>query len=326
MEKNKRFEEIDILKSFGIILMVMGHIGFTNIFDYYIHSFHMPMFYIISGYLYKESNLDLSQYACKKAKSLLIPYIIFAIFHLVCFYIMALMLGNKINELPLVSIVWFNTDNMPISGALWFLTSLFFVDIFYYIISGIANKRLRYSIIIVISLMGCIIPYYTRLPWALDTAYMGVGLYAMGNGFKKYTQKIRRGKQLKIGIIALIIGSILTFINGYINVRQGRYSNIILYYVVAILMTYGLYVIAKQYSKYDNFFIKELKFIGKNSLVYVCLNQIVLLIPNKILTLVDNKVVLLGGKVSVLVCSLIILHILVLILNKKKLRWILGKI
>ena len=57
MKGSKRLEEIDILKSIGIILMVMGHIGFSGIFDHYIHSFHMPMFYIISGFLYKKQIL-----------------------------------------------------------------------------------------------------------------------------------------------------------------------------------------------------------------------------------------------------------------------------
>lgn len=53
MAEIKRLDEIDILKAIGIILMVMGHIGFGSIFDYWIHAFHMPMFYLISGFLYK---------------------------------------------------------------------------------------------------------------------------------------------------------------------------------------------------------------------------------------------------------------------------------
>lgn len=40
-----RAENIDVFLGFGIILMVMGHIGFGSIFDQFIHAFHMPMFF-----------------------------------------------------------------------------------------------------------------------------------------------------------------------------------------------------------------------------------------------------------------------------------------
>lgn len=36
----------------GIVLMVMGHIGFGKVFDILIHAFHMPMFFFVSGFLY----------------------------------------------------------------------------------------------------------------------------------------------------------------------------------------------------------------------------------------------------------------------------------
>ena len=36
----------------GIVLMVMGHIGFGKVFDILIHAFHMLMFCFVSGFLY----------------------------------------------------------------------------------------------------------------------------------------------------------------------------------------------------------------------------------------------------------------------------------
>ena len=48
-----RITHIDIFKGIGILFMVMGHIGFSSIFDKWIHAFHMPMFFFISGYLSK---------------------------------------------------------------------------------------------------------------------------------------------------------------------------------------------------------------------------------------------------------------------------------
>lgn len=62
MEEIKRDTDIDILKAIGIVLMIMGHIGFGGIFDYWIHSFHMPMFFIMSGFLAKRKKIDFKYY------------------------------------------------------------------------------------------------------------------------------------------------------------------------------------------------------------------------------------------------------------------------
>ena len=51
--RKSRMDYIDLYRAFGIILMVMGHIGFGGKFDKFIHAFHMPMFFFISGFFYK---------------------------------------------------------------------------------------------------------------------------------------------------------------------------------------------------------------------------------------------------------------------------------
>ena len=49
----KRLDYVDTLKGIGILLMLMGHVPFGANFDYYIHAFHMPLFFFISGFLIK---------------------------------------------------------------------------------------------------------------------------------------------------------------------------------------------------------------------------------------------------------------------------------
>ena len=52
MEQETRLDYIDIFKGFGIILMIMGHIGFGSLFAFFIHAFHMPIFFFISGFFF----------------------------------------------------------------------------------------------------------------------------------------------------------------------------------------------------------------------------------------------------------------------------------
>ncbi len=51
-KEKDRIESVDILRAVGILIMIMGHVGFSGKFDRYIHSFHMPVFFLISGSLF----------------------------------------------------------------------------------------------------------------------------------------------------------------------------------------------------------------------------------------------------------------------------------
>lgn len=53
----KRIEYLDYAKGIGIILVVLGHILIKGNIKIYIYSFHMPLFFIISGYLFNYINI-----------------------------------------------------------------------------------------------------------------------------------------------------------------------------------------------------------------------------------------------------------------------------
>ncbi len=48
----KRLNYIDVAKGIGMLLVVIGHCSNT-IANQYIYSFHMPLFFIITGILYR---------------------------------------------------------------------------------------------------------------------------------------------------------------------------------------------------------------------------------------------------------------------------------
>lgn len=72
-----RDESIDIAKGIGIILMIVGHCSFCFV-DYPwvirgIYSFHMPLFFIISGFFIKEG---LSFQYKKELKRSILSYVV----------------------------------------------------------------------------------------------------------------------------------------------------------------------------------------------------------------------------------------------------------
>ena len=322
-----RIVEIDLLKGFGIVLMIMGHIGFGKAFDTWIHSFHMPIFFVISGFLWKKRNISFKDFFKRKASSLLIPYCFFSIFHLIVWTILQLLKNHFIEFSSVVSTLFhifiINTDGMPICGALWFLTALFFVEVIYFFIDRIRNKYLKYVAIISLSFFGCIMPGFFRLPLGMDISFMGVGLFQIGNILRTADNLIKIESNLFFIILSILLGSLICFINIPINVRSGIYGNILLYYTCVLLMTIGWYAFFKFFFKCK--ILKSIMiYIGQNSIVYLCLNQITLLLFNEICVLITSIYILIIVKILILIVTLITLYIFSILLNKDC-KWILGK-
>ena len=66
MNNPKRVESADLYRGIGIVLMIMAHIGFGGLFDHFVHAFHMPLFFFVSGYFFKIR--PLKSFLCKKTK------------------------------------------------------------------------------------------------------------------------------------------------------------------------------------------------------------------------------------------------------------------
>ena len=74
---SKRIDSIDVARGIAILLVVIGHAitSTTNPINLFFLSFHMPLFFIISGICLKADNNVGSfwKYIRGKAKHLLIP-------------------------------------------------------------------------------------------------------------------------------------------------------------------------------------------------------------------------------------------------------------
>ncbi len=84
--KPARIVWIDIAKAYGIILVFYGYfaerlsdLGYGEAFIQlkFIYSFHMPLFFMICGYLYKKTNYNFSDFLKYHLTSGIIPVIFF---------------------------------------------------------------------------------------------------------------------------------------------------------------------------------------------------------------------------------------------------------
>lgn len=71
-----RNQNVTIAKGIGIILMVIGHSGAPSFLHNLIYAFHMPLFFILAGYCFKESHLAHPwQFTERRLKGLWWPFV-----------------------------------------------------------------------------------------------------------------------------------------------------------------------------------------------------------------------------------------------------------
>ena len=154
----KRVEYIDVAKGIGIILVVMGHNDFALISPFahkLIYSFHMPMFFFLSGMFFKP-DLPFWIFVQHRFKKLLKPFlfmVLFIYFTSISFSKVSILEASR----RLVKGMYANGHYLD-WVQLWFLPHLFVVSLFAYFFVHLIRQtrltRLRWAILIVFYIIG----------------------------------------------------------------------------------------------------------------------------------------------------------------------------
>lgn len=281
----KRLDYLDMVKGIAIILVVLGHIDLgTNPICIWLYSFHLPLFFIVSGILinYKqEMKLDFKIILRKKSFVLLFPYFSFSILYLI-YDILKLLIFNKGTLLSILQNIYLTLSLFGIS-TLWFLPCLFlgemlfiftskkFSDkswliIFSFTISSIVVSIVlnQYQIISGTSMFK-ILKYFfiTIFRSFIAMSFIGFGYYIFS--LQKNTtdnQETRSKKELIFGITLFIINIFLSQQNSLVDLHYLIINNAFLYYITSIIGSLSILSLCKNLK-----LLKVLSFYGINSLV-----------------------------------------------------------
>ena len=274
--QQERIRWLDASRGLAIILVVLGHNLIPKAVWNYIYSFHVPVFFVIAGYLFGMSKTQgFAQHLKKKARTLLVPY---AVFYVVL-YIYFVAIGSRYGETksadlvtPIIGFFYSSSDYLvDIFRPMWFLTTLFVVEMLFF---GIARyfRRAFFIVLILCSVLGYLGSLYLpfRLPWGLDTAFTAVVFYGIGYAVRKAGLKSLPG--LKWPNLILVPGFLAAnyFLgrwNGGVSLLSNDYGSYFLFYSAAITGVCGCILIARLLQRLD-----PLTFIGKNSLIIFALH------------------------------------------------------
>lgn len=279
----KRLDYLDMVKGIGIALVVIGHSpGVSDHILIWITSFHMPLFFIVSGILfaYKRSDHELfTTYVKSRICSTMIPYFCFSLINIIVDW------GRYMRAPEAVGWGVVQTDIMQFLSlfgvsVLWFLPSLFLGGLCLY---GIVKKCpvwLRCVIGVASAVLSTIgarlvltfIPMGKNIffAWlgslliALLRAFPALAFMLIGYGTYFLLHKLRWKTvwEVLLGAGCLGINAAAAFANAGVDLHYLMLNNVLLYYLGAGSATFGLILICRHIKPF-----RLPVFLGKNSLI-----------------------------------------------------------
>ena len=205
----ERVEYIDIARGIGILLVALAHAD-VSIFSPYLHkfiySFHMPLFFFLSGYFFNP-DLPFRAFLKKRSSAILKPYFV----TIILIYIASLSFTN----MRFATVISRIAKSLYATGyyidwvQLWFLPSLFVTSLFAFIIYRLVLMRMsnRYVCWLIllgvqaigVATLGVFYPFSVSLlgkqyelyglPFNLDLVLLSGFFYILGNEIRQATSE-----------------------------------------------------------------------------------------------------------------------------------------
>ena len=303
---------MDIARIYGVALVFYGHIiesymkagsPVAAVHYKFVYSFHMPLFFILSGYIAKEqlATTEFSLYLKQKVASRLVPYLFLSLLLIIpTFWTTGFTVGLEIptvdgyvKGIAATVLAGFPYFNIPT----WFLICLFVVEMMHYFTSRFLTSHSRLVLIgcgyyligsilawnagflrptNLLSQHGKIFPYFMILE-----AFTGYSLYLVGVYLKRNGFLVGKTPVFKcvLGALTCLLVIYFTFdlnkgmftipVYDAVVLVGSSHGNPILFPLTAVTGSLLILTLAKLTT--DN---KVLLFLGSNTLVIFGLNGV----------------------------------------------------
>jgi len=278
---NDRIHFLDVLKGIGIIFVVWGHIPSASMVKDYIFIFHMPLFFLISGILYKE-NTELGALLKKRVNTLLIPFLFFYVLGFIWFTGLYYLDNSTFRHYEFSAFFdFFLGKELFKNGNLfvWFLWVLFLVNVLYWVVLYFVKNRITRWIVVTGLYIFDVFLIWKRIdiPYFIDSSLFALFFFHIGFEMKKIDFCMKKNKyDLLISIAFLCLFLLcLKFMApspSYCDVRSNSiYGSFIPFTFQCFSMIFCLFYLSKAISSFY-----PLNYLGTNSLVILATQTFVI--------------------------------------------------
>ncbi|MDR1564700.1 MAG: acyltransferase family protein [Oscillospiraceae bacterium] len=293
--QKERLAWIDIARGFGICLIVLGHVNQycgPRIVYNYIYSFHVPLFFLISGLVFSVASPP-KEFFFKKIRTLLIPFFVFAYLSMLVFYITTDGLGIDLPfRYQLYHPIWKAALNViygsTIQGhlfantPLWFLPCIFALQAIYYPIEKYLIKKYNWGVYghislgVLVFLIVSMIPL-PDMPFSMSQALHMLPFFALGRVIGCTPSLLKTGakrQEIPLALLLIAAGFCLSLKEAH---SPSVSTNMYLYYAFdmfkAAISCTGWILLLRHWKNRNEAFI----YLGKNTTGILCLHKLPIL-------------------------------------------------
>ena len=267
---SRRIGWIDNSKAIGIILVYIGHVIATSSFPcFLIYSFHMPLFFIISGYLVRGNKETCVGDVCKrKVVSLGIPYVVFSLFNYLLIKIFS------ISSPGALGVLLYGWGRNP----LWFLPMLLIIGILWAFVMSDSKPMRYFSIALVLALLIVRVITHNRwLPYSLNELPFYFTCFALGDVLKPTINKLLISPRFPFTCFLCplwVVGVFFVFSQFPDYRLAGDLGSFGLRMILGLIGTAFVFSAAKFLDKVWQPVRAILLWVGRNTLVILCVHWI----------------------------------------------------
>ena len=283
---SKRIEYLDIAKGIGILLVVLGHNDFEVISLFVqrlIYSFHMPMFFFLSGYFINAS-IPFWDFFKKRFHALMKPFL----FTLFLIYFASVSFEKMGFNTAITRIVksLYGSGHYLDWVQLWFLPHLFAVSLYAFLfitlVSGLRNRWVKWGLLL--ATLGIAIPFLHAfypfplsilgkdyelwgLPFSLDLVLATGFFFILGHEVRQVTSE----KTFDSWLLLAATGGVLLLLNILfpyeIDFNIRLYESFLVNTTEAILGILFILALSRQIDLHTTRLASFFKYLGNISLI-----------------------------------------------------------
>lgn len=264
-QKINRYYWLDVTKFIGIFLIVLCHFPISKYTAKFLWTFQVPLFFFISGYLFKETTTK--DFLDKLKFRLILPYIYIYLLTV----LLTVLLKSDFNITHIVRMIlglFWGTHSYPdfINSALWFLPALISVQLLYFFL--VRKATLFYFALLCVSVL-LYLKAYLNLFFSVDLALLGLNFFVAGVLVKKYDCVGTLRARPELAFILFVLSLLTTMDFAYLgNVWYAgkHYSISLLGGLFGIVMTITLSILVETVTKPSAF----ITYISNSTLFIFC--------------------------------------------------------
>ena len=262
-DTRKRELWVDVAKALAIVLVVIGHPVGDAVYAKYIYWFHMPAFFLLSGYLFRPLNswAAFRIWFVKRCRSLLVPYCVYlTVVTLVRYYFV-----YRYLHIIEASYVWNDLKEVLFGGRMiggyytvfWFFTCLFATQVLFALIGMLRNGRAVLAVVAFAYLVAHLEAWWIAahdvlVPWDLDVALIAMAYYAIGYYGKKIFGNITPAVTMGAAVVSALViaGNQQGLISYVFNLKYVVYQHPLLDLAIPVVMIIALVGISQLLARH----------------------------------------------------------------------------